>query len=265
MDNIFYSISKIVWKFISPDHFLILLLVIGMVCLYRNKIKAAKRVLTFSVGMLLLLTFFSFGQLFLAPIESRFPTNPQLPEKIHGVIALGGAEALSLSESWQQAEFYDGAERIFTFMRFIRDYPEAKHVFSGGKHPGDQITASAVVQQLLEEQGIDIQEIIFEDRSRNTYENVSFLKELVSPQAGENWILITSASHIPRSVGIFRKQGWDVIAFPVDHSNTEGNGISAHVSFQDNIGSLSTAVYEWVGLTVYYVTGKTSSFFPGPK
>ena len=55
-----------------------------------------------------------------------------------------------------------------------------------------------------------------ERRSRNTQENAEFSKALVAPKEGERWLLVTSAFHMPRSVGLFRKAGFAVEPYPVD-------------------------------------------------
>ncbi len=65
--------------------------------------------------------------------------------------------------------------------------------------------------------GVPDDRMSFEDRSRDTWENAVFTKELVQPKPGERWLLVTSATHMPRSVGIFRKIGFDVIPYPVDY------------------------------------------------
>jgi uncharacterized SAM-binding protein YcdF (DUF218 family) len=82
-----------------------------------------------------------------------------------------------------------------------------------------------------------------------------------SPKRGERWVLVTSAYHMPRSIGIFRKVGFEVEPYPVDW-RTSGRSISEFL-----IGGLSrvdTACREWIGVLAYWITGKTSEFFPGP-
>jgi DUF218 domain len=59
--------------------------------------------------------------------------------------------------------------------------------------------------------------IIVERKSRNTTENAAFTKQLVMPKPGERWLLVTSAMHMPRAVGVFRKAGFAVDAYPVGY------------------------------------------------
>ncbi len=146
-------------------------------------------------------------------------------------------------------------------------YPDAVHLFTGGTGSltRQEYKSTDVVRQLFRDLGLDASKIIFESDSRNTYENGKYSRELINPKAGEIWVLITTAWHMPRAVGVFEKQGWSVIPFPVDHYTLPENGFDLNLNFFGNLGDLKTAVREWVGLAAYYATGKTSAFFPGAR
>ena len=267
MDTLFFWVSKLVWLIISPDSLLVILAVSGFILLYKGIYKAAKAVFGFVVFIMLTIALFPVGEWLLYPLESRFDTNPQLPEKVDGVIVLSGAESAYRSSLWHQVELGEAAERDFAFMRLMRAYPNAKHVFTGGtgSMTRQQYKAADVARRLFDELGYDTSKILFETASKNTYENAKFSKELVMPEANETWVLITTAYHMPRSVGIFEKHGWPVTAYPVDHYTHHGNLFRLHIDFTGNLDVLKTAVKEWVGLTAYYLTGKTSAFLPEPS
>jgi len=78
--------------------------------------------------------------------------------------------------------------------------------------------------------------------------------------------LVTSAFHMPRSVGLFRKAGFIVEPYPVGWMTT---GSSDLWKFRGlSLGgwlSVDTGVREWIGLMAYWISGKTSEFFPGPE
>jgi uncharacterized SAM-binding protein YcdF (DUF218 family) len=89
-------------------------------------------------------------------------------------------------------------------------YPQARLAFSGGSgllNVFPNPTEASVAQLFFKEQGLDIGHITFEDRSRNTYENVLFSRAILKPQSGQTWLLIQSARDVPRSMGIFHKLG----------------------------------------------------------
>jgi len=106
------------------------------------------------------------------------------------------------------------------------------------------------------------QRIEYESQSRNTFENVIHSQAMVSPLSHENWVVITSAFHMPRTMGIFCRQNWTVIPYPVDHYAEKGNLLRIDFDFINNLQILSIAVREWVGLLAYRLTGKTLGCCP---
>jgi uncharacterized SAM-binding protein YcdF (DUF218 family) len=105
---------------------------------------------------------------------------------------------------------------------------------------------------------------VIERDSRNTDENARFTKALMKPQPGETWVLITSARHMPRSVGIFRKEGWRVLAYPVDYLTPRSVGFGVGFGLASGLAAVDTAAYEWFGLVYYRLSGRIDAFFPGP-
>jgi uncharacterized SAM-binding protein YcdF (DUF218 family) len=107
--------------------------------------------------------------------------------------------------------------------------------------------------------------VISERTSRNTLENAEFSKSVAAPKNGERWLLLTSAYHMPRSIGIFRKIGFDVEPYPADWRLA---GTADLLSFSgrsiEALGRTELALREWMGLAAYWISGKTSAFFPGP-
>ena len=150
---------------------------------------------------------------------------------------------------------------------FARRYPDARIVFSGGSGAliYDEGAEAPLALRLLESLGIPRTRITLEDRSRNTVENAVLSKAIAQPKPGERWLLVTSAHDLPRAVGVFRKAGFPVEAYPVDW-RTRGaeDALRPFASVGDGLRRSDTAVREWVGLAVYWLTGQSSSLFPGP-
>ena len=264
MDTLFFYISKLIWLLVSPDSLLLILILVSLLLLYIGKQQLAKILLTFTSGLLLIIAFFPVGEWLLYPLEARFQTNPTLPEKIEGIIVLSGAEDTERSHLWNQVELGGAAERDLMFISLARQYPNAKLIFTGGTGSLTQqeYKAADVAKKLFQQQGLDVNKIIFERESRNTYENVVFSKKIIKPIQNKNWILITTSWHMPRSVGIFCKAECPVIPFPVDHSTKKGDLFRIDFNLWGNLNSLKTAIKEWLGLFAYYLTGKTTSLFP---
>jgi uncharacterized SAM-binding protein YcdF (DUF218 family) len=149
-----------------------------------------------------------------------------------------------------------------------RRYPQARIIFSGG-------TAALVFREgteaefavpLIESFGIARERIVAEDRSRNTIENAIFSRDLAQQKPGERWLLVTSAVHMPRAVGVFRRVGFDIEPYPVDW-RTRGTGdvLRPFSALSEGLARTDNAMREWVGLAVYWLMGHTSEFLPGPQ
>ena len=264
MDTAFFWLSKLLWTFIAPDSLLVLLLLLVWILLVRGAIVWAKRLMGIVVSALVVLSFLPVGEWLLYPLESRFATNPALPANVTGIIVLGGAEDALRTSIWNQVETNESAERILASLALARRFPEAKLVFTSGSGSvlDQEHKGASVAKIVYAEIGLEPSRLIFESESRNTLENAVLSKSLVKPSAGETWVLVTSAFHMPRSVGSFCKTGWPVIPFPVDHQSLPGHMIRADASLSGNLQKISTAVHEWLGLVAYYLTGKTSALFP---
>src|SRR5436189_176106 len=116
--------------------------------------------------------------------------------------------------------------------------------------------------RLFESFGIAKERIILEGKSRDTEENARFTKELLQPKPGERWLLVTSAHHMPRSVGVFRAAGFPVEALPVDYRTRGAADILRPFStLGDGLRRTDTAMREWVGLAIYRMVGRTEALF----
>tara|TARA_B110000881_G_scaffold177532_1_gene162671 strand:- start:1096 stop:1770 length:675 start_codon:yes stop_codon:yes gene_type:complete len=212
-----------------------------------------------------LIGFFPVGEWLIAPLENRFTTNAALPSEVDGIIVLGGAILPRLSNTWQQPEVNGSADRLINFLYLARLYPNAQLVFTGGSGAvSEQEFKEAEMAQILFDQlGLAQRAIIFESESRNTSENARHSKALVTPESDENWLLVTSAFHMPRSIGVFCQEQWIVHPYPVDHYSQNGNLLRLNFSFSTNLSVLRRAVKEWVGLVAYRISGKTDRLLPG--
>jgi uncharacterized SAM-binding protein YcdF (DUF218 family) len=220
---------------------------------------------------LAVITVLPIGLWLLIPIESRF-APPALPERIDGVIVLGGAVEPHTSALRGQIALNEAAERVTALIELARRYPDARLVVSGGLGalvggPGHPARA---LEAFYGQHGVDVARILFEERSRNTHENAVLTKDLVRPDPDERWLLVTSAHHMPRSIGVFRQAGWPVIAYPVDYRSTgrvDLQAVLGRLAEPDvaaRLLELDLAIKSWGGLVAYRLLGWSSSLFPAP-
>jgi uncharacterized SAM-binding protein YcdF (DUF218 family) len=180
---------------------------------------------------------------------------------------LGGALSPDVSHARDTVALNEAAERLTVVAELARRYPDARIIFSGGS--GSVIFAerpeAEFALRLLESLGVPKGRVVAEDKSRNTVENARFSRELAQPKPGERWLLVTSAYHLPRAIGIFRKAGFPVEAYPVDW-RTRGSGdvLRPFPTLGEGLRRTDTAMREWVGLLAYWIGGQSSELFPGP-
>ena len=90
--------------------------------------------------------------------------------------------------------------------------------------------------------------------------------ELAQPETGDTWVLVTSARHMPRAIGLFRHAGWtNLSAHPVDHYTRPGGGAGFWPSWPGSLGYANMAAYEWGGLIAARIRGRSDTLFPGPS
>ena len=264
MDDIFFYLSKYIWTVLSPDSLFIILLTLCLLLFLLRQMKKATLLLGLLVFCTLFLSFFSVGDWMLYPLESRFQHNPELPEHVDGIIVLGGSVIPDLSVEWQQLETNQFHERLSSFIQLAQLYPDARLVFSGGNASTDEDkpTEAQIAETYFLKSGISPERLLIENKARNTAENVSYSRQLASPQSNETWLMITTAYHMPRSMGVFCQQNWTVIPYPVDHQTLPSKIYQPGFSLIEHANHLVLASHEWLGLLYYYISGKTLQLFP---
>ena len=198
-----FVISKLLWQLIQPSHIILALIVCGL--LGRSRWARMGYWLAATGAVLLVaITFLPIPNLLLATLEDRFPLPQQLPQHVDGIIVLGGAIDPVETAARGIPSLNEAAERMTAFVKLARLYPMAEKVFTGGsgtlKHA--KMSEADVARMLFGDLGLESGQIIFEDKSRNTYENALFSKQLIHPEPNQIWILVTSAAHMPRAAAL---------------------------------------------------------------
>lgn len=255
--------SKIFWRLVEPDLLLLAVVSVGLaLAATRRWARAGMRTAMAGVLLLLAIAFLPTDAWLLGPLEDRFPPVHDMPANVDGIIALGGAIDAVRTAAHGIPSLNEEAERVTTFVTLARRYPAAKLVFASGSASvfAENPKEADAAKQLFADLGMDTTKIMFERESRNTYENAIFSKRLADPKPGETWILVTSAAHMPRAVGVFRGAGWPVLPWPVAYKagGAYAPGLASHLS------DVERAMHEWLGLVAYRLLGRTDALFPAP-
>lgn len=250
-----------------PTNLLIGIGLAGVVLLVTRLASLGRKLLIAAVLLLAICGFSPLGNLVLYPLEGRFPPWDAARGAPDGIVVLGGSIDADLSAAHGAAVVGSGADRIIAAAALAHRYPKARLIFTGGS--GNLISNEAreadYVAALFESLGISRDRLVMERRSRNTQENAEFSMAMASPKPGERWLLVTSAFHMPRSVGLFRKAGFAVQAYPVDWRVGRGwDVLRFNTLLLDGLGRADTGMREWMGLIAYWATGRTDTLLPGP-
>ena len=261
----FFIFSKILWALITPLNFLWIAVIAGFTLRFwkrqwGNRVLLTAALIFFVIGLL------PIGYNMLVYLETRYERPETMPKQVDGIIVLGGAFNATLRDQTDKIAANGNINRMIDFVNLANKYPNAKLIFTGGSgsllQPERKEADDA--KEFLQMIGFErVKDVLFERKSRNTFENAKYSKNIAKPRAGQTWILVTSAFHMPRSMGIFKQQNWEVIPYP------SGPRTYGQYRFKPNVlgllGSFITldiALREFIGIAVYYFSGKSAFLLP---
>jgi uncharacterized SAM-binding protein YcdF (DUF218 family) len=268
----FFYLAKAVWFVLQPSTLIALLIGYGAILIWTGWARWGRRFVTVGAILLLVVGLSPLGNALILPLENRFPRADldQAPAPT-GIIILGGAEDRLVGSARKAPTLNEAGERLLEGAILAHKFPDAKIAFSGGdagilyKSDSEAEGAAALLTQL----GIARDRLILESDARDTYENAVFLKKELTARGEldltKRWLLITSAYHMPRSMGAFRQAGFWVEPWPVDY-RTRGKADLARPfdKVSEGLRRVDVAMREWVGLVAYWLTGRTDALFPAP-
>jgi uncharacterized SAM-binding protein YcdF (DUF218 family) len=263
----FFIVSKVAGFFASPSNLLIVLGLVGAVLMGTRRARCGRRMIVTAVLLLAIAGLSPLGNALVLPLEQRFPPWWAGTGEPTGIIVLGGAVSPAVSAQRGSPELNEAAERMTVVADLARRFPNARIVYSGGssKLLGEGPDEAQFALPLLRSFGIPASRIELESASRNTFENATLTKALVRPEPGQRWLLVTSASHMPRAVGCFRQAGFTIEPYPVDwRTGGLGDIFRPPEIASSGLARTDVALREWAGLLIYWITGRTSALFPAP-
>jgi uncharacterized SAM-binding protein YcdF (DUF218 family) len=262
-----FILGKLVWLVAAPGSFLTLMLVAGVLALILTRRRHGLSLVVLSTLGFLAVIFLPVGDWAVAPLENRFPVPAPPPERVDGIVVLGGAVDEVVSAARGTVKLNESGTRMTDAVMLARRYPSSRIVLTGGDSSVlESAPAEAgVMQQFFLAEGIDAARITLESKSRTTFENAVLSQALVQPKPGETWLLVTSAAHMPRAVGCFRRAGWEVVPYPVDFRTTGTGTHHTEFSLANHLELLTKAAREWIGLVGYRLAGRIDDLFPAPR
>jgi len=253
----FFVLSKLLGYFIKPFNLILILLIVS---LFVKSERWKKRLRWTS---LVLFLFFSNGIIFnecLMLWEVPAISISELDEDYDLAVVLGGTTDVDREPS-DRLFFHKGADRVTHALNLYHSGKVKKILFTGGNARlfEDPDRDNSPIFDFYVMCGVQPEDIIIESSSRNTRENALFVKDLVAENSSAGKvILVTSAFHMRRAEGCFRKVGIDVIGFstdfysalPQDRFRFDGLIPSSAPLIKWNF-----LIKEWIGYAAYWMMG----------
>jgi uncharacterized SAM-binding protein YcdF (DUF218 family) len=272
----FFILSKVLSFLIQPLAWVVALLGLSLILLSKvrpNPLEDGNGARNQRLGLRLGFTalFFLFiagwqgpAELALRQLETVYPSVADKGAELDhyaGLIILGGA--LDSGRLWTrpgQIALNSAAERMTASVSLLQQHPQFKIIFTGGEGelfgvgPKEADRAKLFFDSLM----VPSDHVVYEALSRNTHENAVFSAQIPGVDTHQPWLLVTSAFHMPRSMAIFQRAGWNVTAYPVDYRAPEDiDWMSFELSGEKSAAkNWQLFLHEAFGLIAYRLTGK---------
>ena len=263
----FYIVSKLFWQLAQPGIFCLTLIAGGLI-LGRWRRGTGLWLAATGLFALAIISLSPLPRVLIYPLEQQFASvaKPKPGDQFAGIILLGGFEEDVISRERGGLEVNESGERMLETLLLARRLPDAKIIFAGGSQNTSEHGGSSAVARYLADSGIASERVVIEPNSRTTQENAQFLKQMLHPKPDERFVLVTSAFHMPRAVGVFRAAGFDVVPDQVDYRTplSSGEFWEPYSIPADGLRTADHALKEWVGLVAYRLSGRTRELWPAP-
>lgn len=219
--------------------------------------RLGKRIGILAVLLLMVIATTPVGFYAVSSLENMY-ANVKLPKKVTGIVVVAADENPTISETRRIPVAGNAAQRYIHLKRLAKTYPHAKIVLVGDTtmlYPAKKVTTKKVIQSILDTIGVPRYRTQYETKSRNTHENAVFAAKKVKPSKKDNWLLVTSASHMPRTLLCFKKAGWNVTPAPSDYFTSGTHHFHFGLDMAAQIRLLNVAAHEYYGLLAYWMMG----------
>jgi len=250
--------SKLLGPLCDPFILAVVLAVCALVFWKRRRLSF--RLLVISIALLLIFGSGLVATALARSLESQSRDSGLNVPPAQAIVVLGGAIHMP-GGIHHQTGLIDASDRLLAAFRLYRAGKAPLIFCSGGNNPlagyAGQTAESVWFARLLEEWDVPSAAIEVESGSINTHENAVRTYQALAPRGIRRILLVTSAMHMPRAAGAFRKVGFDVIAAPADfHSGWREPGILIQcLPSASNLGNSEAALHEWLGIAVYRLHG----------
>ena len=253
-----FIFKKIVSQFFFPLPLIFLLILFGLYLLwFTKKQKLGKIFVSIAAFVLLILSYSVVPDALLFPLEREYKAYPDenslkeseqrvIKKSIDYVVVLGAGHASDINLPLTGKIGKESLFRLTEGIRIHRENTGSKLILSGGA-VYDSVANATIVAELAVKLGVDKSNVITETKPKDTKDEAILINKIVG---NNSFVLVTSASHMPRAIALFRKLGMNPIPAPTEHNIKETQGISPGLFFPNaaNIRNAEKAIYEYMGI-----------------
>ena len=260
-----FILKKILAQFFFPVPLCLEILIAGLLLiLFTKKQKTGKIIISIGIVIFALFSFPALPNFFLERLEYRYQplalttasdtsTCYALPA-VKWIVILGGGQTSDHNipiTSWLSKT---SLVRLVEGLRLHKKIPESKIILSGGK-VFDVVSEAEIMAEVAVSIGVNREDLILEQDSNDTKDQARIIRPIVGSDV---FILVTSASHMPRSMALFKKQGMHPIAAPAGHTVKKNRNIHPTSLFPNSweLVKAEGVIYEYLGLLMAKLRGQ---------
>jgi len=253
-----FVVKKIIAHFLFPFPLCLEILLVGLFFLFfTKKQRTGKIIVSIGIAMLILFGNFFFSHSLIRKLEQKHPplllnswAQEDGPKNLYSakwIVVLGGGAISDPNLPVTNHLCAISHVRLLEAIRLYREIPGSKLVLSGGKVFNTVPEAEIMAEIATEIVRVKPEDIILESQSMDTSDEARRIKPIVG---NDTFILVTSASHMPRSVAMFKKLGMNPVPAPTEFASLEPPKISPGLFFPaaDSLETTRRAFYEYLGL-----------------
>ena len=260
-----FILKKFIGQLFFPVPLCLEILIAGLLLLlFTRKQKAGKIIISVGVILLTFLSYPALSNTFLRRLECQYPpfiptvTSDFVPgeavPQIRWIVVLGGGHISDPKIPITSQLAGASLVRLTEGIRLHNLMPGSKLVLSEGK-VFDSVSGAETMAEVAKALGVKQEDLILESESKDTVDEARIIKSIVG---NDKFILVTSASHMPRSMGMFKKLGMQPIPAPSGYIMKEKQGISPGDFFpsSDELRKAEGVIYEYLGLLLAKLRGQ---------
>jgi uncharacterized SAM-binding protein YcdF (DUF218 family) len=241
-----FWLKKWLGGLLMPLPFTLALIVLGLLLLwFTRRQRLGKTMCTLGALLLIAFSLRPVSVDLLRPLEQQYPPFP-IGQSVDFILVLGHGHVSDPTVPLTSQPISNAYARILEAIDIKRRNPQAKLVLSGNIS-SDPISCAEMYARIAEHYGVSRRDMILIEDAYDTHDEVTRYRSIIGDHTAA---LVTSASHMPRAMGLIRQAGLHVIPAPTDYLGRQAQRPIPSYGYLPEGRYLmysETALHEWIG------------------